>query len=77
MTRKRLPDRRPTETVALEHSGTRFMVTIGFYPDGRPGERIAGRECRGSSAHLAGARTRSAVRREALRRSPASKGEVT
>jgi hypothetical protein len=22
----------------LEHDGARFMVTIGFYPDGRPGE---------------------------------------
>ena len=38
MTRTRLPDRRFAETVALEHGGTRFMVTIGFYPDGRPGE---------------------------------------
>ena len=38
MTRVRLPDRRFAETVALEHGGTRFMVTIGFYPDGRPGE---------------------------------------
>ena len=38
MTRARLPDRRVAETVALEHGGTRFMVTIGFYPDGRPGE---------------------------------------
>ena len=38
MTRTRLPDRRAAETVALEHNGTRFMVTIGFYPDGRPGE---------------------------------------
>ena len=38
MTRSRLPDRRFAETVALEHCGTRFMVTIGFYPDGRPGE---------------------------------------
>jgi len=38
MTRMRLPDRRPAETVALEHDGARFMVTIGFYPDGRPGE---------------------------------------
>jgi hypothetical protein len=38
MTRERLPDRRFAETVALEHGGTRFMVTIGFYPDGRPGE---------------------------------------
>ena len=36
MTRVRLPDRRFAETVALEHGGTRFMVTIGFYPDGRP-----------------------------------------
>ena len=38
MTRARLPDRRFAETVMLEHGGTRFMVTIGFYPDGRPGE---------------------------------------
>jgi len=38
MTRVRLPDRRFAETVVLEHDGTRFMVTIGFYPDGRPGE---------------------------------------
>jgi hypothetical protein len=38
MTRQRLPDRRFAETVALEHGGARFMVTIGFYPDGRPGE---------------------------------------
>jgi hypothetical protein len=38
MSRQRLPDRRAAETVQLEHGGTRFMVTIGFYPDGRPGE---------------------------------------
>ena len=38
MTRMRLPDRRAAETVSLDYSGTRFMVTIGFYPDGRPGE---------------------------------------
>ena len=38
MTRSPLPDRRAAETVALEHGGARFMVTIGFYPDGRPGE---------------------------------------
>jgi hypothetical protein len=24
--------------VELEHNGSRFTVTIGFYPDGRPGE---------------------------------------
>jgi hypothetical protein len=38
MTRVRLPDRRIAETITLEHDGKRFMVTIGFYPDGRPGE---------------------------------------
>ena len=38
MTRQRLPNRRAAETVELEHSGSRFTVTIGFYPDGRPGE---------------------------------------
>jgi hypothetical protein len=38
MTRLRLPDRRAAETVELEHGGQRFTVTIGFYPDGRPGE---------------------------------------
>ena len=38
MTRQRLPARRPAETVELEHNGSRFTVTIGFYPDGRPGE---------------------------------------
>jgi hypothetical protein len=38
VTRVRLPNRRAAETVMLEHDGARFMVTIGFYPDGRPGE---------------------------------------
>src|SRR5262245_23917264 len=38
MTRQRLPNRRPAETVELGHNGSRFTVTIGFYPDGRPGE---------------------------------------
>ena len=38
MTRARLPNRRAAETVALAHAGTRFTVTVGFYPDGRIGE---------------------------------------
>ena len=38
MSRQRLPDRRAATTVDLEHGGSRFTVTIGFYPDGRPGE---------------------------------------
>ena len=40
MTRERLPDRRPAETVLLEYGGTPFMMTVGFYPDERPGEVI-------------------------------------
>lgn len=38
MTRTRLPNRRQAETIVLEHGGQRFEVTIGFYPDGKPGE---------------------------------------
>src|SRR6476619_3085561 len=38
MSRECFPDRRAAATVNLEHAGSRFTVTIGFYPDGRPGE---------------------------------------
>ena len=38
MTRERLPDRRPSETVTSEHNGARFDVTVGLFPDGRVGE---------------------------------------
>lgn len=38
MTRLRLPNRRAAENIELEHLGMRFIVTIGFYPDGKPGE---------------------------------------
>jgi len=38
MTRLRLPNRRAAENIELEHLGMRFTVTIGFYPDGKPGE---------------------------------------
>jgi len=38
MTRDRLPNRRAAMTVGIEHSGQQFTVTIGFYPDNRPGE---------------------------------------
>jgi hypothetical protein len=38
MTRVRLPNRRFAATVELEHGGSRFTITVGFYPDGRPGE---------------------------------------
>ena len=38
MPRERLPDRRQAETVDLWHGDRRFHLTIGEYPDGRPGE---------------------------------------
>ena len=42
MTRERLPNRRPNETVSLMFGGMSFAVTIGFFPtDGRPGEVFA------------------------------------
>ncbi|MBB4267613.1 ribonucleotide reductase [Roseospira visakhapatnamensis] len=38
MTRHRLPDRRPSVTLPLEHEGFACQLTVGFYPDGRVGE---------------------------------------
>ena len=38
MPRKRLPARRQAETVDLWHGGQRYHLTIGEYPNGRPGE---------------------------------------
>ena len=38
MPRERLPDRRQAETLDLWHGDRRFHLTIGEYPDGRPGE---------------------------------------
>ena len=42
MSRERLPDRRPSETVTFDHDGTSYALTIGFYLDGRPGEAFTG-----------------------------------
>jgi hypothetical protein len=36
--RERLPDRRDAVTGPLEHGGSNFTMTVGHYPDGRPGE---------------------------------------
>jgi hypothetical protein len=38
MTRERLPNRRAAMTIGIEHGGQQFTVTVGFYPDNRPGE---------------------------------------
>jgi hypothetical protein len=36
--RERLPNKRACETIAFERDGHQFQMTVGFYPDGRPGE---------------------------------------
>jgi hypothetical protein len=36
--RNRLPNKRACETVAFEQDGSQYCLTVGFYPDGRPGE---------------------------------------
>jgi len=36
--RDRLPNKRACETVAFEQDGSQYCLTVGFYPDGRPGE---------------------------------------
>jgi len=36
--RERLPNKRACETIAFEQDGSRYRLTVGFYPDGRPGE---------------------------------------
>ena len=59
MSRQRLPDRRAAVSVDLEHGGSRVTVTIGFYPDGRPGEVFA---CSGSRALLSAASSSSRPR---------------
>ncbi len=36
--RRLLPQRRPAETFTVIHWNQAFAVTVGFYPDGQPGE---------------------------------------
>jgi hypothetical protein len=36
--RERLPSRRSCESIAFEQDGSRYRLTIGYFPDGRPGE---------------------------------------
>jgi hypothetical protein len=38
MPRERLPNCRANETLEFERDGIRITMTVGFYPDGRPGE---------------------------------------
>ena len=50
--RKRLPDRRQSETVDLWHGGQRYHLTIGEYPDGSPGEVFVHGHTPGSDTDL-------------------------
>jgi hypothetical protein len=36
--REKLPNRRRSETRAVARDGSRYCLTVGFFPDGRPGE---------------------------------------
>jgi hypothetical protein len=36
--RERLPNRRPAETFAFERDGSRYCLTVGYFPDGSVGE---------------------------------------
>jgi hypothetical protein len=36
--RHRLPNRRPSITTAFERDGSKYEMTVGYYPDGRTGE---------------------------------------
>jgi hypothetical protein len=45
LARNRLPHRRPCETVAFERDGSRYRLTIGYFPDDRPGEIFLNHDC--------------------------------
>jgi hypothetical protein len=36
--RNRLPNRRPTETIAFERDGSRYRLSVGYFPNGSIGE---------------------------------------
>jgi hypothetical protein len=38
LARSRLPNRRPAETIAFERDGSRYCLTVGYFPDGSVGE---------------------------------------
>ena len=49
MGRECLLNRRPSETVTIEHDGAQFEITVGHYLDGRVGEVFAGGAKSGSA----------------------------
>jgi hypothetical protein len=38
LNRECLPNKRRCATIAFERDGSYYQMTVGFYPDGRPGE---------------------------------------
>jgi|SRR6266481_4751541 len=38
MTRESLPARRGNQTTSIEFAGEKYVVSVGYYDDGRPGE---------------------------------------
>jgi hypothetical protein len=36
--RDRLPNRRPAITITFDRDGSRYCLTVGYFPDGRVGE---------------------------------------
>ena len=38
MPRERLPNRRPSVLLGLEHQGARYSLGVGFFDNGKPGE---------------------------------------
>jgi hypothetical protein len=44
-TRERLPNRRPNETLGFEHNGSQYRLSIGYFPDNRPGEIFLNHDC--------------------------------
>jgi len=48
--RRRLPDRRKCETIAFEHGGLKYAVTMGYFPDGSVGEIFLNTDGKAGSA---------------------------
>ena len=53
MTRERLPQRRASLTLNLEHQGLGYSITISYFADGRPAECFVQNHNLSSSADVA------------------------
>lgn len=48
--RRRLPDRRASETFGVECEGQTYLATVSYYDDGRPGEVFLSSDLKAGSA---------------------------